>query len=406
MTERGVIMLQIEEAQAMLTEQVRKIEQTERVPLADALGRVLAEDVTAERDQPPFPRSPLDGYAVRAADVAGASKEHPAVLHVIGKICAGYVFDGVVGEGQAVRLMTGAPIPEGADAVIRQEDTLAENDALQVFVSVKPYQNYCFQGEDYKAGTVLLPEGSRLNAGKVTVLSSLGKTEAVVYRRPSVSVISTGDEVLVPGEPWHPGKIYDSNRAYICARLTEAGNPPVISMHAADEAQRVAEEIRKAAQQTDFVITTGGVSVGEKDILHDVVKLLGAKQLFWKVRIKPGSPTLAFVCDGTLVLCLSGNPFGAIANFELLARPVLAALTGQKDWELPVEDAVLQNDFRKPAGARRFLRGCLENGKVYIDGKLQSSGAIASMVECNCLVEIRPDMAGAMAGETVQVYRL
>ena len=406
MTERGVIMLQIEEAQAMLTEQVRKIEQTERVSLADALGRVLAEDVTAERDQPPFPRSPLDGYAVRAADVAGASKENPAVLHVIGRIYAGYVFDGIVGEGQAVRLMTGAPIPEGADAIIRQEDTFAENDTVQIYVSSEPYQNYCFQGEDYKAGTVLLPKDSRLDAGKITVLSSLGKTEAVVYRKPSVAVISTGDEVLVPGQPWSPGKIYDSNRAYICARLTEAGNPPVISMHAADEARKVADEIRKAAQQADFVITTGGVSVGEKDILHDVVKLLDAEQLFWKVRIKPGSPTLAFVCEGTLVLCLSGNPFGAIANFELLARPVLAALTGQKDWLLPVENAVLQNDFRKPAGARRFLRGCLENGKVYINGKMQSSGAIASMVECNCLVEIRPDMAGAMAGETVQVYRL
>ena len=406
MTERGVIMLQIEEAQAMLTEQVRKIEQTERVSLADALGRVLAEDVTAERDQPPFPRSPLDGYAVRAADVAGASKENPAVLHVIGRIYAGYVFDGIVGEGQAVRLMTGAPIPEGADAIIRQEDTFAENDTVQIYVSSEPYQNYCFQGEDYKAGTVLLPKDSRLDAGKITVLSSLGKTEAVVYRKPSVAVISTGDEVLVPGQPWSPGKIYDSNRAYICARLTEAGNPPVISMHAADEARKVADEIRKAAQQADFVITTGGVSVGEKDILHDVVKLLDAERLFWKVRIKPGSPTLAFVCEGTLVLCLSGNPFGAIANFELLARPVLAALTGQKDWLLPMENAVLQNDFRKPAGARRFLRGCLENGKVYINGKMQSSGAIASMVECNCLVEIRPDMAGAMAGETVQVYRL
>ena len=399
-------MLQIEEAQAMLTEQVRKIEQTERVPLADALGRVLAEDVTAERDQPPFPRSPLDGYAVRAADVAGASKENPAVLHVIGRIYAGYVFDGIVGEGQAVRLMTGAPIPEGADAIIRQEDTFAENDTVQIYVSSEPYQNYCFQGEDYKAGTVLLPKDSRLDAGKITVLSSLGKTEAVVYRKPSVAVISTGDEVLVPGQSWSPGKIYDSNRAYICARLTEAGNPPVISMHAADEARKVADEIRKAAQQADFVITTGGVSVGEKDILHDVVKLLDAEQLFWKVRIKPGSPTLAFICEGTLVLCLSGNPFGAIANFELLARPVLAALTGQKDWLLPVENAVLQNDFRKPAGARRFLRGCLENGKVYINGKMQSSGAIASMVKCNCLVEIRPDMAGAMAGETVQVYRL
>ena len=398
-------MLQIEEAQAMLTAQVQKIEETERVSLAEAYGRVLAEDAAARRDQPPFPRSPLDGYAVKAADVASASKESPAVLQVIGKIYAGTAFAGTVGAGQAVRLMTGAPIPEGADTVIRQEDTLAEAETVQIFASSEPYRNYCFQGEDYKAGTVLLQKGRRLNAGAIAVLSSLGAAEVSVYRKPRVAVISTGDEVLAPGTPWSPGKIYDSNRAYICARLAEAGNPPVISMHAADEGARVAEEIRKAAAQADFVITTGGVSVGEKDILHEVVRLLPAEKLFWKVRIKPGSPTLAFVYQGTPVLCLSGNPFGAIANFELLARPVLAALTGQQDWLLEKEEAILQNDFKKPAGARRFLRGCLKDGRVSVNSENQASGAVASMANCNCLIEIRQDMAGAQAGETVTVYR-
>lgn len=399
-------MLQIEEAQEILTAQVQRIEETECVSLAEAAGRVLAEEIAALRDQPPFPRSPLDGYAVRAADVSGASEECPAVLQVIGKICAGAVFDGVLESGQAVRLMTGAPIPEGADTVIRQEDTAREGDTVKIFAGSAPYRNYCFQGEDYKAGTVLLRKGSRMHAGVVAVLSSLGRKEAVVYRKPRVAVISTGDEVLAPGEVWQPGKIYDSNRAYICARLTEAGNPPVLSVHVADEGARVAEEIKKAVEQVDFVITTGGVSVGEKDILHDVVKLLSARKLFWRVKIKPGSPTLAFVCQGTPVLCLSGNPFGAMANFELLARPVLAALTGQQDWLLRKEEAMLENDYQKPAGARRFLRGCLAEGRVSVNGKNQASGAISSMAECNCLVEIRPDMAGAVKGERVLVYRL
>lgn len=399
-------MLQIEEAQRILAAQVEIIKETELIPISDALGRELAADVVADIDQPPFSRSPLDGYAVRGEDVMNASREHPVILKVVGKIYAGYVYDGIVHEGEAVRLMTGAPIPEGADTVIRQEDTLKEDQEIAVYAPSKPFQNYCVKGEDYTVGTILVRKGSVLTAGMITVIASLGRAEVEVIRRPKVSVISTGDEVIVPGEAWKPGKIYDSNRAYICARLSEFNNSPILSEHVADEACYVAEQIRIAAPQSDFIITTGGVSVGEKDILHEVIDILGATRLFWKVKIKPGSPTLAFVYEGTLVLCLSGNPFGAIANFELLGRSVLAKLTGQKRWQLKPEYAVLQNDFCKPAGTRRFLRGCLENGQVTVNGKNQASGAISAMADCNCLIEITPDMAGAQRGDCVLVYRL
>lgn len=401
-----MLQIQIEEAQMLLSAQVEKINDTEQIPLLDALGRELAVDMVADMDQPPFSRSPLDGYAVRGEDVMNASKEHPVTLKVVGKIYAGYVYDGIVHEGEAVRLMTGAPIPDGADTVIRQEDTAEGVQEVTVYAPSKPFKNYCVKGEDYTAGTVLVRKGSVLNAGMITVIASLGRKEVEVIRRPRVSVISTGDEIIVPGEAWKPGKIYDSNRAYICARLAEFDNPPISSKHVSDEACCVAEQIREAAKNSDFIITTGGVSVGEKDILHEVVNILGAARLFWKVKMKPGSPTLAFMYDDTLVLCLSGNPFGAIANFELLGRRVMAKLTGQKKWLMETEYAVLQNDYRKPAGSRRFLRGYLENGKVTLNGKNQASGAISAMTDCNCLVEISPDMSGVQCGDSVLVYRL
>lgn len=398
-------MLTIEEAKEVLAAQADRISEQETISLAEALGRTLAEDITADRDQPPFPRSPLDGYALRGEDLTSAAEEHPVTLKVVGKIYAGSVFEGTVGEGEAVRLMTGAPIPEGANAVIRQEDTDLGEDTVKIYASVKPYQNYCEQGEDYKAGTVLVKAGTICTAGVLTVIASLGRDQVSVLRQPRVSVLSTGDEVIAPGEPWQPGKIYDSNRTYITSRLRELGSPAHVSRHISDDAAVVAAEIRSLAKESDLIITTGGVSVGEKDIMHDVVKLLNARQLFWKVRIKPGSPTLAFAYEDTLVLCLSGNPFGAIANFELLGRAVLHKLTGRSKWEMQTEDAILQDDFRKPAGARRFLRGFAEDGKVYIDGKEQASGAISAMAECNCMIEITPDMPGASRGDTVKIYR-
>lgn len=399
-------MIEMEAAQELLRDSTERITETEKVSLQEAIGRILAEDTKAERDQPPFPRSPLDGYALRAEDVKDASRDHPKMLKVIGKIYAGSVFEGMVGRGQAVRLMTGAPIPEGADTVIRQEDTSGDGAMVEIYTESAPYANYCFQGEDYKAGAVLLKAERVLDAGKISVLASVGKQEVLVYRQPQVAVISTGDEVLAPGTPWRPGKIYDSNRAYICGRLAEFGNPPVLSDHVEDDPEVMAERIRAAAETADFVITTGGVSVGEKDIMHETLELLGAEKLFWKVKVKPGSPTLAFLYRGVPVLCLSGNPFGAIANFELLARPVLEKLSGQEKWRLPAGEAVLMNDYKKTAGAGRFLRGYMEQGRVMVNGKNQASGAIASMAECNCLIEITPGMPGAAAGERVTVYDL
>ena len=397
-------MLQIEEAIELLRAQVEEIEETEEVTIDQAIGRVLAEDVSADRDQPPFPRSPLDGYAVRGEDLVGAGPDSPVVLKVIGNIYAGEAFTGTVGAGEAVRLTTGAPIPDGANAVVRQEDTDEGREQVAVKKEVAPWQNYCYQGEDYKAGTVLLKAGRVLTARSLSVVSTLGKATVKVKRQARVAVISTGDEVIPPEEAWRPGKIYDCNRTYISSRLREAGNPPVISLHAADEGAKVAEEIKEAAAQCDLVITTGGVSVGEKDILHEVVDILGAELLFWRVVIKPGSPTLAFMCDGTLVLSLSGNPYGAMVNYELLGGAILNKLTGSDRFLMKKETAIMDDEFAKKGG-RRFLRGIVENGKVRLADNDQASGSVASMINCNCFIEITPDMNGAHKGDSVTVYR-
>lgn len=399
-------MIQLEEAQKILTKYVKTIRETEDVSLLDATGRVLAEDVIAERDQPPFPRSPLDGYAVKGADTVGASKLHPVTLHVTGKIYAGEVFDGCVNEGEAVCLMTGAPIPEGADAVIRQEDTERTGDEVKIFCQVRPYQNYCYQGEDYSCGEILLRKGCVPGGGAIGVAASAGKDRLRVRRQARIAVIAAGDELLSPGETYQPGKIYNNNLFYISARLKELGNPAAESAKIGDDPDRMAAAIKAAAEDTDFIITTGGVSVGEKDIMHEVIGKLEAKPLFWRIDLKPGAPTLAAVYDGTLILCLSGNPYGAVANFELLARPVIAKLTGNAAWNMKKRKVVAQNDFHKRAGCRRFIRGISEGDFVKICDGNHASGAITSMRDANCLVEISEDMAGVREGEEVWIHLL
>ncbi len=397
-------MVQLEEARKQLQEQVTPIAEVERIPLMDAVGRILAEDGVAVQDQPPFSRSPLDGYAVRGNDTKGASFDKPKSFTVIGKVYAGEVFCGTIQENEAVRIMTGAPIPDGADTVIRQEDSDYGMDQVRIYKESKPYENYCPQGEDYKKGTVLLKKGCVLDGISIAVLASIGKDWVTVYRKPRIAVISTGDEVVQPGNLLRPGKIYDSNLHFICGRLKELGVAPIAYGHCEDEVEKMTVKVEQFAAQADLIITTGGVSVGQKDIMHEVVERLHAKQLFWKVALKPGAPTLAAVYKDIPIICLSGNPFGAAANFELLVRPVLAALTGNSRWELKTQKAFLQNDYKKHGKYRRFLRGYTENGKVWIPSGNHASGVLASMIGCNCLIELSRD--GAMKGEEVWIYLL
>lgn len=392
--------ISLEEAVARMTAPLSPLG-TEALPLEQALGRTLAADVTAPLDQPPFDRSPLDGYALRSADLTGAGKEHPAVLEVVDTVYAGDEAKIPVNPGQAVRIMTGAMLPPGCDCVVPQEDT-DQGSPVKIFVSLNPYQNYVYRGTDYRKGSVLLKKGTRLDAAALGVLASTGLTEAEVCRRPRVGLLTTGDEVVSPGTPLPAGKIYGSNQMLLAARLAELGFETETA-HQGDDPAAVAEAMKQLLKTCDVLITTGGVSVGDKDIFHQALPLLGAEQVFWRVDLKPGTPAMYSVYQDKPILSLSGNPFAAAATFELLARPLLAALAGEEGprWG----EGVLDTPFPKASPRRRFIRGRYENGHITLP-EGHSSGMLSSLVGCNCLAELPAGSPPAEVGTRVRILLL
>lgn len=380
---------------------------TERVSAIQAHGRVLAADVRSPMDQPPWPRSPLDGYALRSED----TKTAPVKLKVADTIYAGGWAEKTVEAGECVRLMTGAPIPAGCDCVIRQEDTDLGEDEVLIPKPLQRFENYCFAGEDFKKGDVLLPSGTRLTGNAYGVLAAAGLLREdellTVYKPVRCAVLCTGDE-LVPNtvRPLPKGKIYSSNEAVLTARLLELGvEITTVQGEFSDDPQKLADAIRQAAEISDVILTTGGVSVGAKDILHETLPLLNAERIFWRVRLKPGTPLMFSLFEGKPILSLSGNPFAASATFELFARPLLGKLAGCADLEAQVVEATLATPFEKFGKGRRFVRAVLENGGVTLP-KGHSSGQLASSVGTNCLAEIPPSDAPIEAGTTVRVWIL
>lgn len=286
----------------------------------EALGRILAEDAVATFDNPPFDRSPLDGYAFAASGTKGAQKEAPASFRIIGEECAGDFFAQEVPEGAAVRLMTGAAIPKGCDCVVRQEDVTVQDECILVPYELHHHENYCFAGEDVRKGTLAVKRGTELTAAHLGVLASLGLGMVKVRRRPRIALASTGDELVLPGEPLRPGKIYNSNLYVLAGRLQELGFEPEVLGILPDDAEQAAAFIAGWREKVDLFLTTGGVSVGKKDIMHEVVRRIGTR-LFWRVCIKPGAPVIAYTAGDMLGIALSGNPFASYATFELLTRP-------------------------------------------------------------------------------------
>ena len=284
--------ISVEQAEALVLEWTKEIQEVEQVGVEDALGRILAEDMTASFDNPPFDRSPIDGYACRSEDVAEASEEHPVRLKVVEEVCAGSYTQREVRKGEAVRIMTGAPVPEGCDCCVRQEDTDYGEDVVRIYRPEKEWGNYCFKGEDFKAGSTLIKKGSRIGFVEMGVLAGMGRGTVPVFRLPRVAVLTTGDEVVGPGQPLAPGKIYDSNRMLLTGRLMEMGVRPFLVRWVEDRPEAMAAALTQAAEQADLILTTGAVSVGKKDIMHEALKLAGAQRIFWKIKVKPGMPTL------------------------------------------------------------------------------------------------------------------
>lgn len=400
--------VELEKAVELLERHTSPILETCTVPLLEARGRVVAEDVTSASDNPPFDRSPLDGYALNHRDSNGASKEHPVRLKVIREIFAGGGFQGEVQPGQAVSIMTGAPIPQGCDCVIRQEDTdCGEVEVeVEIYRELEEHQNYCFRGEDIRHGQKLARRGDVLTYVHLGVLSSIGIEELKVLRPAKVGLMCTGDEIVRLGSSLTPGKIYDSNFYLLAGRLADLGLSVLPYPPTADDASAIAARIRDMADEADIIITTGGVSVGKKDLMHEVFDLLKVSRLFWRVNFKPGTPALCGVYKNKLLICLSGNPFAAATTFELLARPALAALTGQESLKYRRKTALLKDDFWKPSPGRRFIRARLSEGEVFLNSGRHASGMLFSMLGCNALIDIPAGSPPLKKGTVVDVVEL
>ncbi len=400
------VKIEIEQALEVLLKDVRPKREKCVVPLMQALGSCVAQDIYAPLDNPPFDRSPLDGYAVCAEDVADASFECPINLPVVGSAFAGVPYESKFERGQAVRIMTGAVMPQGSDCVIRQEDTDYGEENVQIYIGVPRHQNYCFQGEDVARGTLMIRKGERLCAAHIGMLVGMGITQVEIIEPLRVALVCTGDELCEPGLPLGPGKIYNSNRWLLQARLHELGIEAVTCVTCGDSTHQIADVIREVGHGADVILTTGGVSVGSRDMLHQVVDLLGAKRLFWRIKAKPGSPLLCSEYDGKPLICLSGNPFAAFATFELFARPVFAKLMGDNTYLSQKREAVFQGSFNKTSNTRRFVRACYREGKVWLSSNNHSSGSLASLVECNCMLDIPGGHAPLQGGEKLNVLLL
>lgn len=370
------------------------INETEEVELNKAGGRILAQDMVAEFNNPPFDRSPVDGYACKAEDLAGASSEHPVKLKVMEEVDAGQYSERVMESGQAVRIMTGAAIPKGCDCCIFQEDTDYGEETVEIYREVKQWDNYCFAGEDFKKGTTLLKKGTHIGYVEAAVLAGMGAAKVPVYRRPKVVLLTTGDEVVEPGNPLPAGKIYNSNMTMLSARMVELGIEPFYMEAVKDNPQVMAEKIKEIAEQADMIITTGGVSVGKKDIMHESIRLIDAERIFWRVNMKPGMPTLFSVYENASggkvpVISLSGNPFGVAVTIELLIRPALEKMMQNPAIGLKEVTGVMADDFVKGIKGRRFIRAYWENGRFHLPNGLHSNGVLSSMAGCNCLIDTK-----------------
>nr|WP_294649544.1 gephyrin-like molybdotransferase Glp [uncultured Blautia sp.] len=386
--------ISVEQAMEQILQYTPVINETEEVELNKAGGRILAQDMVAEFNNPPFDRSPVDGYACKAEDLAGASPEHPVRLKVMEEIDAGQYSERVVEHGQAVRIMTGAAIPKGCDCCIYQERTDYGEDFVEIYTEQKQWDNYCFAGEDFKKGTTLLKKGTHIGYVEAAVMAGMGAAKAPVYRRPKVVLLTTGDEVVEPGNPLPAGKIYNSNMTMLSSRMRELGMEPFYMEAVKDDPQIMSERLKEAAKQADMIITTGGVSVGKKDIMHESLGRINAERIFWRVKMKPGMPTLFSVYESepgrkVPVISLSGNPFGVAVGVELLIRPALEKMMQNPAIGLKEVAGVMTDDFVKGIKGRRFIRAYWERGEFHLPNGLHSNGVLSSMAGCNCLIDTK-----------------
>ena len=379
----------------------------ERRGILNCAGYVLAEGLTAAENIPPFDNSAMDGYAVRAADVKNTSQENPATLSVVETIAAGYAPTKQVAAGQAARIMTGAMMAEGADAVVMQEVTQQDGNEVKIFESVDTSENVRFTGESVKEGALVMGRGKHLRPPEISMLASLNCAEAWVHRKPTVAIVSTGDELTPLGKPLEPGKIRDSNRYGLYAQVEEAGGIPIDMGIARDDEAETEQIFRAALAETDALITSGGVSVGEHDVVKNVLEKLGEIN-FWRVAMKPGKPQAYGIADGKPIFGLPGNPVSSLVVFELFVRPALLKMAGHVNLLRPTFKATLAETITNRDGRVNYMRAILKESDGQYTAETtgpQGSGILHSLVLANGLITI-PSGVTLAAGETVDAQFL
>lgn len=376
---------------------------TERAALNACAGRVLAQDLNAAENIPPFDRSPYDGYAFRAQDTQDASKAHPVTLAILEEVPAGAVPEKTVTAGTATKILTGAPIPPGADCVCMYEKTAFTKEAVTLFAPMQPGENVVRAGEDVKKGAVLARSGDVIDTGIAGTLCAQGEAFPQVYRRLRVGIISTGNEVVEADAALMPGKIRNSNRWTLTAALVKEGMEPVYLGLAGDETDNIARLIEAGLTACDAVLLTGGVSVGDYDLTPAAMESAGVPVLVRGVNLKPGMACAYGVRDGKPVCGLSGNPASALTNFFCIALPVLRKLAGRNDPIPPEITVTLKNGFRKKSPGTRVLRGRLD----LTDGTVrmvlpddQGNVVLSSTIGCNVMAVV-PAGSGALPEGTV-----
>ena len=378
----------------------------EQVALADGLGRVLAEDLAARVDQPPVAVSAMDGYAVRAADVAGL----PATLAVVGMSAAGGVYRGTLGAGQAVRIFTGAPVPDGADAIVMQENTRADGDRVTVREGSAPAGRFIRPaGLDFRSGQIGLRSGRRLTARDLGLAAAMNWPWLKVRRRPRVAILATGDEVVMPGEPMGPSQIASSNSLALGAFVTACGGEPV-QLGIAPDDRAALGRMAAGAIGMDLLLTTGGASVGDHDLIQEVLGAQGFALDFWKIAMRPGKPLIFGRIGPTPVLGLPGNPVSGLVCATLFLRPAMAAMLGEVSAPEPAETALLAAGLPANDERQDYLRATLARdaqGRATARAfERQDSSMLANLAHADCLIVRPPPAPAAKAGEPVEILRL
>ena len=374
------------------------------LPLADALGLVLADDVVAPLSLPGFDNSAMDGYAVLATDVAAAGEDTPVRLPVAEDIPAGRTDIPTLAAGTVHRIMTGAPLPAGATAVVPVEATDGATDTVTIRSAPREGQHIRRAGEDVTAGTTVLRAGQVVTPAALGLAAALGLGELTVLPRQRVLVVSTGTELVGPGVPLQPGQIYESNGVMLAAAVRDAGADVAASPMTGDDVDAFRETLRGHAADADLILTTGGVSAGAYEVVKDALGGSGDVE-FVKVAMQPGMPQGAGTLDGVPVVTLPGNPVSALVSFEVFVRPALRAAMGRPDAERPRREAVLTEDLTSPRGKRQFRRGVLDGDAVTSYGP-PASHHLRWLASANCLLELGEDVDSVNAGSRVQVWDL